>query len=662
MAFAETAQLTAELNLRGDFVKGMQAAQKASATFGTKFAGVADRAKLAGRQIGTGIANGVKIAAVAIAALATQVAAGLGTLVKLESITAQTNAVIKSTAGVAGVTGRQIRALAEKYEGLNAVMDDKVIQSGANVLLTFTKINKEAFEPALASALDLSTALGTDLQGSIIQIGKALNDPIKGITALRRVGVSFTADQEKLIKALIQEGKLFEAQKVILGELKTEFGGSFAAQGKTTEGVVAGIGDAVEDLQVAIASGLLPVVKKVLPQFRAFLTSPAFIQGATDLGNAIAGIFTDANIRQGVDILKAGFQAAKDAAPVLVEAAKTVGQVVGTAVDIFKSLPPEIQGLAVAGLAINKLTGGLVTNIAGGLIGAVLKQLVSGVVNVAGGIVNVNGVPGGVPGGKIPPVAGVTVPLIGAAVAFEMQPIFDQQREAFERLVLSRRSGISEIDARGDRFIQQSATQSEQQREELVRIRQIEQTGLEKIAQAIGELPPSLAEANAAFTAEEKILGKVRKSDPKSFAFHIPQRRFLEQNTNKDTLTIAKTFVDRFQFGSSKFDRSQRNQTNALEALKGLQQRFLAKGDTASAAKIGSEIDQLQTVLDATIARKLDATNRKLGVVSSKIADQKFSITSVINSSVRLNGREVEAASNRYKTTTGFRPGGHDVL
>ena len=74
--------------------------------------------------------------------------------------------------------------------------------------------------------LDMSVALGQDATQSAIQLGKALNDPVKGVTALRRVGVSFTAAQIKQIKTLVATGKTLQAQKLILRELNQEFGGS----------------------------------------------------------------------------------------------------------------------------------------------------------------------------------------------------------------------------------------------------------------------------------------------------------------------------------------------------------------------------------------------------------------------------------------------------
>ena len=81
----------------------------------------------------------------------------------------------------------------------------------------------------------MSVALGQDLKSSAIQVGKALQDPEKGITALRRVGVAFTSQQEDRIQKWVEEGQILRAQRRILKELTVEFGGSAAAQATGAE-------------------------------------------------------------------------------------------------------------------------------------------------------------------------------------------------------------------------------------------------------------------------------------------------------------------------------------------------------------------------------------------------------------------------------------------
>jgi hypothetical protein len=139
-----------------------------------------------------------------------------------------------------------------------------LIINSQNVLATFTSVRNEAgkgndiFTQGTKAALDMSTALGTDLQGSTIQLGKALNDPIKGITALQRVGVSFTAAQKDQIAAMVKAGDTMGAQKLILGELHKEFGGAAEAAGSGFGGAIARLKDVFSDAFRDLAIKYLP--------------------------------------------------------------------------------------------------------------------------------------------------------------------------------------------------------------------------------------------------------------------------------------------------------------------------------------------------------------------------------------------------------------------
>jgi hypothetical protein len=181
-----------------------------------------------------------------------------------EKVNAQTAAVIKSTGGAAKVTAKQFGDLATSISNKTGI-DDEQIQSSENMLATFTNVRNEVgkgndiFSQATQTVTDMSVALGQDGKNSAIQLGKALNDPIKGITALSRVGVTFTAQQKDQIKTLVESGNRMGAQKVILGELTKEFGGSAAAQ--------ATAGDKArtswKNMQEEVGTKLIPVIDKL---------------------------------------------------------------------------------------------------------------------------------------------------------------------------------------------------------------------------------------------------------------------------------------------------------------------------------------------------------------------------------------------------------------
>jgi len=158
---------------------------------------------------------------------------------------AKLGAVLKATGGAAGQSASGLKAHAAALQELTGVGDEVIIDAQA-MLATFTKIQGPVFNQATQAALDLSAAFGTDLKGSIIQVGKALQDPIRGITALSRVGVSFSAEQKELIKGFMELNDLASAQGVILAELKQEFGGSAEAMATDVQKLASAWGDVKE--------------------------------------------------------------------------------------------------------------------------------------------------------------------------------------------------------------------------------------------------------------------------------------------------------------------------------------------------------------------------------------------------------------------------------
>jgi phage-related protein len=183
---------------------------------------------------------------------------------------AQTQAVLKSTKNAANLSADAIGNLANKLS-LKAGVDDEAIQSGENLLLTFRNIRDEVgkgndiFTRATKIGLDMSVAMGTDLKSANIQLGKALNDPVKGITALTRVGVSFTQQQQDQIGKLVKHNHTLEAQKIILGELNKEFKGSAKAQADPADRARV----AWENFQETVGLKLMPVLDKLLIWFVA---------------------------------------------------------------------------------------------------------------------------------------------------------------------------------------------------------------------------------------------------------------------------------------------------------------------------------------------------------------------------------------------------------
>lgn len=164
-------------------------------------------------------------------------------------------AVLKSTGYSAGYTVSQLKDMAGAMQQITTV-GDEVTLAGMSILATFKQVRGEAFERATKAALDMSAVMGQDLNSTILQVGKALNDPTVGLTALSRAGVTFTEVQKDQIKTLQESGQMMEAQKVILAELESQFGGTAAAVADTFAGAqiqaANALGDVKEELGFVI--------------------------------------------------------------------------------------------------------------------------------------------------------------------------------------------------------------------------------------------------------------------------------------------------------------------------------------------------------------------------------------------------------------------------
>ena len=170
-------------------------------------------------------------------------------------VEAQLNSVLKSTQSAAGLTAGEIKRLASELQGVTNFGDEATL-AGQNLLLTFKNIGGEVFPAATETMLNMSTAMNQGIKESAIQLGKALNDPVAGVSALSRVGVQFTEVQKKQIESLQENNDLFGAQAIILKELESQFGGS-ARAAREVDGNITAAANAVGDLQEAIGKELV---------------------------------------------------------------------------------------------------------------------------------------------------------------------------------------------------------------------------------------------------------------------------------------------------------------------------------------------------------------------------------------------------------------------
>lgn len=206
--------------------------------------------------------------AVAVTAATFAITKGVKELDELNVALARSEALIKATGGAAGFTAQQLQdqARATAFATLASV---KGIQEAQSILLTFNNVSGQVFTDAIGLAQDMATVFGGTAASGATQLGKALQDPVAGISALSRVGVTFNKQQKEQIKTLTESGKILKAQAIIVQTLKDQIGGvAEAVSRESLAGSLDTLGQAFDEftIQVADNAGALDWFQGVVDQ------------------------------------------------------------------------------------------------------------------------------------------------------------------------------------------------------------------------------------------------------------------------------------------------------------------------------------------------------------------------------------------------------------
>lgn len=213
----------------------------------------------------TGINNALKIggAVLAVRSIANGLSSFTSAAYESQKVTKQTEAIINATGAAAGMSTKRINDLSQSLSQKTAI-DDEAIQTGLNLLLTFKQVRNEAgagndiFDRAAQATLDLANVFGS-VDSAAVQLGKALADPVAGVTALRRSGINFSQTQRDTIKALVDSNNVLEAQKMILSEVESQVGGTAEAGATSADRFRV----AWENVQEDLGAVLIPVLEKI---------------------------------------------------------------------------------------------------------------------------------------------------------------------------------------------------------------------------------------------------------------------------------------------------------------------------------------------------------------------------------------------------------------
>ena len=165
-----------------------------------------------------------------------------------------------ANAGAAGVSKQQLDNLAQSMSDMSGVSRD-TIKNAEALGLTFSQVSGPMFERMIQDALNMSAVTGNDLNSSLMQLGRALQNPVAGMTTLTRSGVAFTQAQREQIKAMADSGDALGAMSAILEGVEGKFKNGAAIVGDTTVGAWNKSKTAIEELKETLGTPLLDVEK-----------------------------------------------------------------------------------------------------------------------------------------------------------------------------------------------------------------------------------------------------------------------------------------------------------------------------------------------------------------------------------------------------------------
>lgn len=217
----------------------------------------------------------------------------IGMQVHLNALTGQYDAATASTKVWVGANSDGIPVLTttvDKLEDVAMALEKTTAFSHVNIeaaqaiLLTYHAIGNDTFPQATQATLDIAASMGTTATQAALQLGKALDDPIRGITNLRRVGIVFNDAVTQQVKTLMQQNNVLAAQKVILDQVESQFGGTASAMAQTFQGRLDQLSNAWNDLIIELGT---PIINELAPMLQTAADAVYTFTGAlqnSDLG------------------------------------------------------------------------------------------------------------------------------------------------------------------------------------------------------------------------------------------------------------------------------------------------------------------------------------------------------------------------------------------
>lgn len=260
-------------------------------------------------KLGTGmqsLGNGMTMTGVGLTTLTAGAVAGVMGLAKIgEASLVAEKRLLNITKSMdlfgnnAGIVNDRLLKLADT-QSRQLGIDDDIIKNTMSKLMTFKELAATAddvggsFDRATMAAINMAAAGFGDAEGNAIQLGKALNDPIKGITALNRSGITFTETEKEMIAEMVNSGKILEAQDYMLKAVEKQVGGTAAATATASGKMKV----AWDEMWESLGIKMLPafdrfgkvMIEKIIPAFEKIISKVDVDKLFTTIGDTLEDV------------------------------------------------------------------------------------------------------------------------------------------------------------------------------------------------------------------------------------------------------------------------------------------------------------------------------------------------------------------------------------
>ena len=192
---------------------------------------------------------------------------------KQEKAIANVAAGLEQTGGRVGFTLDQMKAKASEFQSVGIFGDEDILGSVTAQLLTFGEITGDVFNRAQQAVLDITAKLGEkgDLHSSAIMLGKALDSPAEGLSAMSRAGIKFSDETENMVKAMVEANDVAGAQAIILADIERLYGGTNEAMAATSAGGMTQMKNRMGDLSEQFGAVIVQIGEKLIPKLESLM-------------------------------------------------------------------------------------------------------------------------------------------------------------------------------------------------------------------------------------------------------------------------------------------------------------------------------------------------------------------------------------------------------